>query len=201
MSHNCIFQVWKEHKTGYCSKMVTNQEKQYELAIENFSFMTFHTRALSIFCNQTKADTRLQCMLKCSNFCKWWEERNYVEYLSLFNIYCQYREILPVHFSKLLNCSLKRSFWRPSSPLPPPISCRRELRQHPCACLSQISVNHHSAWSSPFPCHLQQACFSLILSCYWRSVAKFRKMCEEHWFCFQAVTSAFENSIIMNSCN
>lgn len=118
MSHNCIFQVWKEHKTGCCSKMVTNQEKQYELAIENFSFMTFHTRALSIFCNQTKADTRLQCMLKCSNFCKWWEERNYVEYLSLSNIYCQYREILPVHFSKLLNCSFKRSFWRPSSPLP-----------------------------------------------------------------------------------
>lgn len=174
--------------------MVTNQEKQYELAIENFSFMTFHTRALSIFCNQTKADTRLQCMLKCSNFCKWWEERNYVEYLSL-PIYIVSTE----KYFQFISASFWIAVWN-EAPLPP-ISCCRELRQHPCACLSQISVNHHSAWSSPFPCHLQQACFSLILSYYWRSVAKFRKTCEEHWFYFQAVTSAFENSIITNSCN
>lgn len=76
-----LFQVWKEHKTGYPSTMVTNQEEQYELAIENFTFMTFHICALSIFC-QTEADTRLQCMLKCSNFYKWWEERNYVQRIS-----------------------------------------------------------------------------------------------------------------------
>lgn len=97
--------------------MAANQENQYELAIENFSFMTFHPCAISIFCNHTKADTSLQCMLKCSNFCKWWKGRNYVEYISLSmsNMYHQYREILPVGFNKLLDCSLKQSFFPPSA--------------------------------------------------------------------------------------
>jgi len=35
---------------------VTNQEMQCEQVIRNFSFMTFHTCALSIFLNQTTVD-------------------------------------------------------------------------------------------------------------------------------------------------
>lgn len=174
--------------------MATNQENQYELAIENFSFMTFHPCAISIFCNHTKADTSLQCMLKCSNFCKWWKGRNYVEYISLSmsNIYHQYREILPVGFNKLLDCSLKQSFFP-----------HQLLQGAKTTSLWLFITNQfepsQSAWSSAFPCHLQQ--ISPTLSCYWRSVGKFRKMCEEHWFHFEAVISTFESSIIMNRCN
>lgn len=119
------------------------------------------------------------------------------------NISSQYREILPVGFEKLLNCSLKQSSLKAKfSPLPP-ISCHRELRQHPCAFLSQINVSHLSmelSCSLPLSENLLFTCFILLLKISW-SVGKFRKTCEEQKFHFQAVVSTFENSVIMNRCN
>lgn len=157
------------------------------------------TFVLMIFCNQTKqilACSACWSVQACINDGKrevMWNISFHVQYISSL------QGNTSIWFNKLLNCSFKQNSQRPSS-----LPCPHQLLQGTET--TSLCLFYHksewaiSAWSSPFPCHLQQICFSLVLSCYWRSVGKFRKTCEEHWFHFQAMISTIENSIIMNRC-
>lgn len=130
--------------------MVTNQENQYELAIENFSFMTFLTCALSIFCNQTKADTCNACWSVQTSVSNgkgeiMWNVSLHVQYISSVhrNTSGWFQRAFELQFAlealegQVLCC---------------PISAATGSWDNLLVPFYHKSVSALSEWSSPFPC-------------------------------------------------